>query len=64
MINRLQTSRLSTKLQKRAMKDVVDFSGRTAGSQMLQELLSSSTGIEAVVNKKSYEPRKSSRNSQ
>ena len=29
----------------------------TVGSQMLQELLSSSTGMEAVVNKKSYEPR-------
>ena len=48
---------IETKLQKRAMRDVVNFSGLTVGSQMLQELLSSSTGMEAVVNKKSYEPR-------
>ena len=47
-----------TKLQKRAMRDVVSFSGLTVGSQMLQELLNSSTGMEAVVNKKSYQPRK------
>ena len=49
---------IETKLKKAAMKDVVNFNGFTVGSQMLQELLNSSTGLEAVVKKKSFEPRK------
>ena len=43
---------IQTKLQKRAVNN-----GFTVGSQMLQELLSSSTGVKAVVNKTGYGPR-------
>ena len=48
---------VETDLQKAAMKDVVNFNGLTVGSQMLQNLLNSSTGMEAVVKKKCFEPR-------
>ena len=45
-----------------AKKDVVGFvsltlEGKDVGSQMLQELLKSSTGMEAVVGSVRYEPR-------
>ena len=54
---------IETKLKEAAEKDVVGFAsltveGKDVGSQMLQELLKSSTGMEAVVGKIRYEPRK------
>ena len=52
---------IETKLKEAAEKDVVGFASLTVegvGSQMLQELLKSSTGMKAVVGKIRYEPRK------
>ena len=48
--------------RERAHDDVVGFAsltveGKDVGSQMLQELLKSSTGMEAVVGSVRYEPR-------
>ena len=54
---------VETELKEAAQKDVVGFAsltveGKDVGSQMLQELLKSSTGMKAVVGKIRYEPRK------